>query len=58
MTEGDLLAADSIPAPAANSVRSVTAVITTYNCYTSIERTILAVANQVGSRTESNGIDL
>ncbi len=24
------------------------AVITTYNCYTSISRTILAVANQVG----------
>ena len=24
------------------------AVITTYNCYTSIERTILAIANQVG----------
>ena len=48
MAEGYLPAADSIPARAADSVRSVTAVITTYNCYTSIERTILAVANQVG----------
>ncbi len=48
MAERYLPAADSIPARAADSVRSVTAVITTYNCYTSIERTILAIANQVG----------
>jgi rhamnosyltransferase len=48
MAERYLPAAYSIPARAADSVRSVTAVVTTYNCYTSIERTILAVANQVG----------
>jgi len=48
MDERYLPAADSVPARAADSVRSVTAVITTYNCYTSIERTIVAVANQVG----------
>ena len=48
MAERYLPAADSIPARAADPVRFVTAVITTYNCYTSIERTILAVANQVG----------
>ena len=48
MAELYLPAADSVPARAADSGRSVTAVITTYNCYTSIERTILAVANQVG----------
>ena len=48
MTARDLLADDSIPARAADPARFVTAVIITYNCYTSIERTILAVANQVG----------
>ena len=48
MTERDLLAADSIPSRAADPARFVTAVIITYNCYTSIEQTILAVANQVG----------
>lgn len=48
MTEHDLLAAASIAARAADPARCVTAVIITYNCYTSIERTILAVASQVG----------
>lgn len=48
MTVRDLLADDSIPAGAAGPNRFVAAVITTYNCYTSIERTILAIANQVG----------
>jgi rhamnosyltransferase len=48
MTERDLLAADTIAARAADPARFVAAVIITYNCYTSIERTILAVANQVG----------
>ena len=49
MAESYLPAGDSAPAVPQDWVRSVTAVITTYNCYTSIERTILAVANQVGS---------
>jgi rhamnosyltransferase len=48
MTDGYLPAASAAPARAADSIRQVTAVITTYNCYTSIERTILAVASQVG----------
>jgi rhamnosyltransferase len=48
MTEGYLPAADSVSVRSADSARLVTAVITTYNCYTSIERTMLAVANQVG----------
>ena len=48
MTARDLLADDSIPAGVAGPARFVAAVITTYNCYTSIERTILAIANQVG----------
>ncbi len=48
MTKRDLLAADSTAAQAEDPAQSVTAVIITYNCYTSIERTILAVANQVG----------
>ncbi len=48
MTERDLLAAGSIAAQVADPGRFVAAVIITYNCYTSIERTILAVANQVG----------
>jgi rhamnosyltransferase len=48
MTEHDLLAAGSITARNADPARFVAAVIITYNCYTSIERTILAVANQVG----------
>ncbi len=48
MTERDLLAAGSITARAADPARFVAAVIITYNCYTSIERTILAVADQVG----------
>lgn len=48
MTAHDLLADGSVPAGVAGSARSVAAVITTYNCYTSIERTILAIANQVG----------
>jgi rhamnosyltransferase len=47
MTERDLIADDSITARAADPARFVAAVIITYNCYTSIERTILAVANQV-----------
>jgi rhamnosyltransferase len=47
-TERDLLAVGSIAAPAADPARFVVAVIITYNCYTSIEQTILAVANQVG----------
>ncbi len=48
MTARDLLADGSIRAGAAGPARFVAAVITTYNCYTSIERTILAIANQVG----------
>jgi rhamnosyltransferase len=48
MTERNLLAADSTAARAADPARFVAAVIITYNCYTPIERTILAVANQVG----------
>jgi rhamnosyltransferase len=48
MTARDLLANGSIPAGAAGPARFVAAVITTYNCYTSIERTILAIASQVG----------
>lgn len=48
MTARDLLADDSIPAGAASPAGYVAAVITTYNCYTSIERTILAIADQVG----------
>ena len=47
MAQRYLPAADSIPVQATGSARSVTAVITTYNCYTSIERTILAIVNQV-----------
>src|ERR1700691_5221523 len=47
MTERDLVAEDSIAARAADPARFVAAVIITYNCYTSIERTILAVANEV-----------
>ncbi len=45
MTARDLLADGSIRAGAAGPARFVAAVITTYNCYTSIERTILAIAN-------------
>ncbi len=48
MTERELLAADSIATRAADPARFVAAVIVTYNCYTPIEQTILAVANQVG----------
>jgi rhamnosyltransferase len=47
MTAHDLLADGSIPAGAADPGPFVAAVITTYNCYTSIERTILAIVNQV-----------
>jgi rhamnosyltransferase len=47
MTTRDLLTDDSIPAGEAAPARLVAAVITTYNCYTSIERTILAIVNQV-----------
>jgi len=49
MTERDLLAVNSIAERAALPARLVAAVIITYNCYTSIERTILAVAYQVGT---------
>jgi rhamnosyltransferase len=49
MTERDHRTDGSIAAPTANPARFVAAVIITYNCYTSIERTILAVANQVSS---------
>ena len=47
MMARDLLADDSVPAEADGPARYVAAVITTYNCYTSIERTILAIVNQV-----------
>ena len=47
MTTRDLLPDDPVPEAAAGPARFVAAVITTYNCYTSIERTILAIANQV-----------
>jgi len=46
MTEHDLRAA--IAVRASDPAHFVAAVIITYNCYTSIEQTILAVANQVG----------
>jgi rhamnosyltransferase len=48
MTSHDLLADDLTPAGAASPACLVAAVITTYNCYTSIEPTILAIASQVG----------
>jgi rhamnosyltransferase len=48
MTERDLPTSNPIAARAADPTRFVAAVIITYNCYTSIERTILAVASQVG----------
>jgi rhamnosyltransferase len=48
MTARDLLADDSVSAGLAGPARFVAAVITTYNCYTSIEPTILAIADQVG----------
>lgn len=48
MTTRDLLTAHSIRARVADPARFVTAVIITYNCHTSIERTIRAVASQVG----------
>lgn len=47
MTARDLLAEESAPAGTAAPARFVAAVITTYNCHTSIERTILAIASQV-----------
>jgi rhamnosyltransferase len=47
MTARGLLAGRSIPAEVAGPAPYVAAVITTYNCYTSIERTILAIAKQV-----------
>ena len=47
MAERYLPADGSIPAGAAGPARFVAAVITTYNCYTSIEQTILAIAKQV-----------
>lgn len=47
MSVRDLQAADSIQAASTSPDHFVAAIIITYNCYTSIERTILAVANQV-----------
>ncbi len=47
MARRDLLADGSVSEAAAGPARFVAAVITTYNCYTSIERTILAIADQV-----------